>query len=168
MPSKGEVEFSISGYELVNGIIGADNENINIELVAENEIYGTVKKDTIKRNSTTSRSVSGYNVSKITVTGIMQLTKELKEETQYFIRINGKDYEYIFYSDSQPVNPEFCNIAHSQSTYSFTNSLGENQLGYLLSQIEPLELKCKGVKNVSEDISLVLENKELEIGRAHV
>lgn len=161
LPSKGEVEFSISGYELVNGIIGADNENINIELVAENEIYGTVKKDTIKRNSTTSRSVSGYNVSKITVTGIMQLTKELKEETQYFIRINGKDYEYIFYSDSQPVNPEFCNIAHSQSTYSFTNSLGENQLGYLLSQIEPLELKCKGVKNVSEDMSLVLENKEL-------
>lgn len=169
MPSKGEVEFSISGYELANGILGADNENINIELVTENEIYGSVKKDTIKRSSTKYRSSSGYNVSYITVTGTMQVTKELIEETQYFVRINGKDYEYFLNSNKQIVNPEFCSIEHSQSTYLFENSLGNNQLGYLLSQIEPLELKCKWVKNISEDMSLVIENKasgeEFDLGK---
>ena len=46
LPKSGTVELALSVYGIDNGIMGT--ENVDIELVAEGEVYGTVDKSTIK------------------------------------------------------------------------------------------------------------------------
>ncbi|MDP4181969.1 MAG: type IV secretion protein Rhs, partial [Bacillota bacterium] len=81
-PSIGETEFTISGYEIENGIMGTDNENINIELIADNEVYGVVDKETIKKNASVFSANPSYSSSQVTITGTLKVSKTLKKDTQ--------------------------------------------------------------------------------------
>jgi len=169
LPEQGEIEFTISGYELENGIMGTDNSKISIELVANNEVYGSVIKDTIKKSASLYDVNSNYSISQIMITGNLQLQKALVDDTQYFIRINGSDYKY-FYKSSEPyIDQASLNIQHYCAYSEFKDSLGANCLLYDLSFKEPLNLKYSFIKNAAEDYKLILkdiENKqEIELGK---
>ena len=150
-----ETEFTISGYEIENGIIGAGNENINIELVAENEVYGAIKKDSINKSSSVYNANPNYSMSQVTITGILEVTKKLKENTQYYIRINGTDYEYFYNSQEKFIYGDI-KIDHYCSEAEFKE--GSNSIVHEISERESLKLSCTFVKNTSEDLKLVMKN----------
>ncbi|WP_036943057.1 S-layer homology domain-containing protein [Pseudobacteroides cellulosolvens] len=168
LPAEGEIEFTISGYEIENGIMGTDNSKINIELVANNEIYGSVIKDTIKKSASLYDVNSHYSMSQIMISGKLQLQKALVDDVQYFIRINGSDYEYFYKSSKPYIDENSLNIQHYCSYSTYKNSLGTDCLLYDLSFKEPLELNYGFIKNVPEDYKLVLKdaenNQEIELG----
>lgn len=161
-----KTEFTISGYEIENGIIGASNENINIELVADNEVYGAIKKDSINKSASVYNANPNYSMSQVTITGIMEVTKELKDNTQYYIRINGTDYEYFYNSQEKIIYGDF-KIDHYCSDAEFKD--GSNSIVHEISEREPLKLSCTFVKNTSDDLKLIMKNKvsgeEIEAGK---
>ncbi|RXE58740.1 S-layer homology domain-containing protein [Acetivibrio mesophilus] len=163
-----ETEFTISGYEIENGIMGADNENINIELVADNEVYGAIKKDTLKKNASIYNANPNYSMSQVNITGILEVFKELKEDTQYYIRINGTDYEY-FYNSSEGFVYRDCEIKHSCSNAEFKELSGSNSIVHEISERESLELSCTFVRRTPEDLVLIMKGinsgKAIEAGK---
>ncbi len=168
LPTQGETEFTISGYEIENGIMGTDNSKINIELVANNEIYGSVIKDTIKKSASLYDVNSNYSMSQIMITGKLQIQKALENDTQYFIRINGNDYKYFYKSSKPYIDENSLNIQHYCSYSTYKNSSGADCLLYDLSFKEPLVLNYGFIKNVPEDYKLVLKDveneQEIELG----
>lgn len=156
LPSEGEVELTISGYEIDSGIMGKDNKNINIELVADDEVYGTLKNDTITKSASYYNPSSNYIISQITLKGILQISKKLKEDTQYNIIINGKDYSYFYNSSKQDLSN--FTIKHYCSSDLFKDSNGKEFPLYNLSQKEPLELNCEWFKGSSGNPELSLVN----------
>ncbi len=160
LPSDGNVEFTITGYDIDNGIMGADNESIKIELVAENEVYGTLDNATIEKSVSSYRMNGNYNAGYVMIKGMLNITKTLKDETKYYIRINGTDYEYFYNSQDQKVSSDCFKIeGYDNFSYSsFIDSEGNSQLCYLLSNSEELKLSCSWVKGISENAELVFVN----------
>jgi len=169
LPYEGEIEFTISGYELENGIMGTDNEKINIELIANNEVYGAVIKDTIKKTASLYDVNSSYSISRIKITGTLKLQKELVDNTQYFIRINGSEYKYFYKSSKPNIDQSLFSIEHYCSYSEFKNSQGANSPLYNLSFKEPLNLKYSFIVSAADDYKLVLKdvenNQEIELGK---
>lgn len=153
----GEIKFTVSGYEIENGIMGAENENINIELVADDEVYGAIKKDTIEKSASVYNANPDYSMSQVTITGTLEVSKRLKEDTQYYIRINGTDYKY-FYNSSEGFVNGYCEVKHSCSDAEFEDLSGSNSIVHEISERESLELDCTFVKNTSHDLKLVMKN----------
>ncbi len=162
----GEFEFTITGYEIENGIMGMDNQNLDIELVADNEVYGSIDKDTIIKNASLYNSNPGYSISQIMLKGTMNVTKALKEDTKYYIRINGNNYEYFYNSVEQILNWD-CELEHYCSYSSSESPTGTN-VTYDLSVKEPLELSLNWVRNNSEPLTLLMVDtetkEEIEVG----
>ncbi|NLL04394.1 MAG: PKD domain-containing protein [Clostridiaceae bacterium] len=160
LPDDGTVDFTIAGYEIDNGIMGADNKNINIELVSEDEVYGSLDKNTIEKSVSSYKMNGNYNVGYVVIKGKLNITKTLKDETKYFIRINGMDYEYYFNSKEQKFSSDSLKIEnYSNSSYSsFVDSEGNTQMYYILNNEDALNLSCSWVKDISENPRLVFVN----------
>lgn len=159
LPAAGKVDFTITGYDIDNGIMGADNKNINIELVSEDEVYGSIDKDTIEKSVSSYRMNGNYNAGYVVIKGKLNITKTLKDETKYFIRINGTKYEYFFNSKEQKFSADCFKIENNNSGYSsFIDSEGNSQMCYTLTISDDLKLSCSWVKGLSENARLVFVN----------
>ena len=159
LPADGKVDFTITGYDIDNGIMGADNKNINIELVAEGEVYGSLDKDTIEKSVSSYRMNGNYNAGYVVIKGKLNITKTLKDETKYSIRINGTDYEYYFNSKEQKFSQDGFKIENNNSWYSsFFDLEGNSQMYNVLTISDDVKFSCNWVKGISEDPELVFVN----------
>ncbi|NLD50418.1 MAG: type IV secretion protein Rhs, partial [Clostridiaceae bacterium] len=169
LPLSGKLEFTINGYGIEDGIMGTDNENINIELVADNEIYGYMDKSTITKSMSLYQANGGdYSVVQVMIKGDLNITKELKENTKYYIRINGTEYEYFYNSSEFVLDTELCKIDNYYTQSSFGDLSGNEQICFNMYQNQSLELNLPWVRNVSPSAKLVLVNvktqEEFEMG----
>ena len=105
--------------------MGMDNENINIELVADDVVYGAIKKETIEKNALVYDANPNYSMSQISIAGMLEVSKDLKEDTQYYIRINGTDYKYFYNTQDDILTWHLGEIKHSCSSSEFENDEGE-------------------------------------------
>lgn len=156
LPKNGTVEFSLSGYGIDNGIMGT--ENVDIELIGDGDAYGTVEKSTIKKTVSVYSTSPYDNIEQVMISGTLNISKELKEDTRYFIRINGMEYEYFYNTKDKKLNIEGLKIEdynNFSSTY-FKDLEGENKVAYRMYNNEELELSCNWVKGFSDNAELLL------------
>lgn len=168
LPPLGTLEFTINGFGVEDGIMGIDNDSINIELIADNETYGMMDKSTIRKSESAYRANGGdYNLAQVMIQGNLNITKKLKEDVKYFIRINGKDYEYFYNSSELKLDIGLCKVENTY-TSTFKDLTGNEHICSNLYQNQNLELNFQWVKNVSPSTKLVLVNlktkEEFEAG----
>lgn len=168
LPKTGTVEFSLSGNGIDNGIMGT--ENVDIELIGDGDVYGTVEKSTIKKTVSVYNASPYDNIEQVMISGTLNISKELKEDTRYFIRINGMEYEYFYNTKDKKLNIEGLKIENYNnfsSTY-FKDLEGENKVAYRMYNNEELELSCNWVKGFSDNAELllvdVMTKEEIQVG----
>ena len=163
LPKSGTVELALSVYGIDNGIMGT--ENVDIELVAEGEVYGTVDKSTIKKSVSTYEANPYYNTEQLMISGTLNISKELKEDTRYFIRINGMEYEYFYNSKEKMLDINTLKIGdyNSYSNTYFTDLEGKSKIAYYMKNNEELELSCNWVKGFSDKAELLLVDVMAEV-----
>ncbi len=156
LPKTGTVEFALSGYGIDNGIMGT--ENVDIELVGEGEVYGSVEKSTIKKAVSVYMASPYYNTEQVMISGTLNISKELKEDTKYFIRINGMEYEYFYNTKDKKLNINALKIEdyNSFSSTSFKDLEGKSKVAYRMYNNEELDLSCNWVKGFSDNAELLL------------